>query len=209
LPSGPTAGQTGAVPDLPDPVPVLSMPYLVKPLAVLCLASVLCAAAAQAEETRMPNAFELAYTAMALDMESPELCAKISPRAESFALFNNPGTQVYWERSRCFFYVAVKSLNPALCREVVEADAWFHDGSYFSRDSCERLVAEGRPFNFNLSFDHALILREMGYGDADISARFARHPGEPAWFAFYLDSLKRGDGDFQRRLNRLPDFGAD
>jgi hypothetical protein len=185
------------------------MPNLVKPLVLLCLASALWAAAAQAEETRKPNAFELAYTAMALDMESPQLCAKISPRAESSALFNSPGTQVYRERSRCFLYVAVKSLNPSLCREVVEADAWFHDGSYFSRDSCERLVAEGRPFNFNLSFDHAQVLQEMGYGDADISARFAKHPGEPAWFEFYLDALSRGDADFQRRLSRLPDFSTE
>lgn len=185
------------------------MPCLVKPLAVLCLASVLCAAAAQAEETRKPNPFELAYTAMALDMEAPGLCAKISPKAESVALFNSPGTQIYRERSRCFLYVAVKSLTPSLCREVAEADAWFHDGSYFSRENCERLVAQGRPFNFNLSFDHALVLREMGYRDADITARFARHPGEPAWFAFYLNALSRGDGDFQHRLSRLPDFSSD
>lgn len=185
------------------------MPCLVKPLAYLCLVSVLYSAAAQADETRKPNAFELAYTAMALDMESPQLCAKISPKAESLALFNSPGTQIYRERSRCFLYVAVKSLNPLLCREVVEADAWFHDGSYFSRETCERLVAEGRPFNFKLSFDHALILREMGYGDAAVSARFAKHPDEPAWFEFYLDALSRGDADFQHRLSRLPDFSSD
>lgn len=159
-----------------------------------------------AADTRRPNEFERAYTAMALDTLSRGLCAKISPHAESRAFFNSPGTQIYRERSRCFLYVAVKSLNSFLCREVIEATAWFYDGSYFSRKNCQRLVSQGQPFNFSLSFDHALIMRKMGYGDDTISARFPEHPGEPAWLKFYLDALKRGDGDFQRRLGGLPDF---
>ena len=185
------------------------MTRVLKPLAVLCLALALCPVATVADETRKPNTFERAYTAMALDMEAHQLCTKISPKAEIQAPFNSPGTQIYRERSRCFLYVAVKSLNPTHCREVIEVDAWIHDGSYFSRKSCERLVAEGRPFIFSLSFDHALILKEMGYGDEDIGARFAKHPTEPAWLEFYLDALKRGDGDFQHRLGRLPDFSSD
>lgn len=187
----------------------MALSRMFKPLAVLCLALTLHAVAASADETRKPNEFERAYTAMALDMESPRLCARISPKAESLALFNSPGTQIYRERSRCFLYIAVKTLNPYLCQDVVEVNGWLHDGSYFSRENCERLVAEGRPFNFNLSFDHALILREMGYGDTDVSARFAKHPNEPAWFDFYLDALSRGNGDFQQRLDRLPDFSSD
>ena len=181
----------------------------ITPFAVLCLASIFYPAAAPAAETRKPNPFELAYTAMALDLESHRLCAKISPKAETQALFNSPGTQIYRERSRCFLYVAVKTLNPSHCREVVEVDGWFHDGSYFSQESCKRLVAEGRPFNFNLSFDHALILGEMGYSDEDVSARLAKHPGAPAWLEFYLDAISRGDSDFQQRLDRLPDFSSD
>ena len=161
-----------------------------------------------AAATRKPNDFERAYTALTLDTLSHELCAKISPQAETRALFNSPGTQIYRERSRCFLYVAVKSLNPHLCREVIEVEAWFLDGSYFSRANCEAMVAKGRPFVFTLSFDHALILTEMGYGDEAIRARFPKHPGEPAWLAFYLDALKRRDGEFQQRLSRLPDFGS-
>ncbi len=187
----------------------MQMTRVFKPLTVLCLALTVDPAAAMAVETRKPNAFESAYTAMALDMESHQLCAKISPKAETRALFNSPGTQIYREKSRCFLYIAVKSLNRYYCRDVVEVDAWLHDGSYFSRESCERLVAEGRPFNFSLSFGHALILQDMGYSDEDISARFAKHPNEPAWLEFYLDALKRADGDFQHRLSRLPDFSAD
>lgn len=161
-----------------------------------------------AADTRKPNDFELAYTAMALDTLSHELCAKISPQAETKAPFNSPGTQIYRERSRCFLYVAVKSLSRHLCHEVIEVEAWIHDGSYFSHENCERLVARGQPFNFSLSFDHGLILKEMGYGDEEISSRFPEHTAEPAWLKFYLDALKQHDGDFQHRLNRLPDFSS-
>jgi len=161
-----------------------------------------------AADSRKPNDFELAYTAMALDTSSHGLCAKISPKAETRALFNSPGTQVYKERSRCFLYVAVKSLNPALCRDVIEVDAWILDGSYFSRENCERLVSKGQPFNFSLSFDHAQVLKAMGYRDEDVEARFPGRAGALPWLEFYLDAIRRGDGDFQRRLERLPDFSS-
>ena len=61
---------------------------------------------------RPPNAFERAYTALALDFESHEPCAKISPRAVTRAPFNSPGTRVYFERSRCFLSLAHRTLNP-------------------------------------------------------------------------------------------------
>lgn len=163
---------------------------------------------AKAEDERPPNAFETAYTALALDTEVHGLCENIAPSARTTAAFNSPGTQTYFERSRCFLYVAVKTLNPYLCRGVVEATHRLWSGDYFSRENCERLVAQGRPFNFSLSFDHALILGAMGYGDAAVSARFPNHPREPAWLDFYFDSLARSDGEFQQRLARLPDFGT-
>ena len=177
-----------------------------KALIILSLVLTLWPAALMAADTRKPNDFERAYTAIALDTLSHELCAKISPMAETQALFNSPGTQIYKERSRCFLYVAVKSLNPYFCHNVVEAKAWLLDGSYFSQKNCERLVTEGQPFNFNLSFDHALILKAMGYSNKDIQIHFPKHPDEPAWLQFYLDALKRRNGNFQQRLSHLPDF---
>ena len=179
-----------------------------EPLCIIALLVALWPAVGMAAQTREPNAFELAYTAIALDTDMHDLCAKISPLAESRLLFNSPGTQVYRERSRCYLYVAVNTLNPHLCRQVIEAHAWFHDGSYFSRPSCEQLVAKGRPFNFTVSFDHALILKEMGYDEAEVRARFPRETDEPPWHRFYLDALGPGGGEFQRRLRRLPDFGS-
>jgi hypothetical protein len=156
-------------------------------------------------ETRNPNAFELAYTAMALDFGSHELCKRISPDAESRLLFNNPGTQIYRERSRCFLYAAVSTLNPYLCQFVVEASGWLHDGGYFSRENCEALVSEGNPFNFSLSFDRKRVLTEMGYSAAETAEASPGEPEEAAWHRFYLNAVGR-DGDFQQRLQRLPDF---
>lgn len=172
------------------------------PALLLALAPVPAAA-----ETRAPNAFEQAYTAMALDTGDHTLCARISPEAQTRALFNSPGTQIYRERSRCFLYAAVNTLNPALCPFVTEASAWFHDGSYYSRTTCERLVGAGNPFNFALSFDRRQVLAEMGYTEAEVGAAYPGDPADLAWHRFYLDKLGR-DGDFQQRLARLPDFSG-
>ena len=158
-------------------------------------------------ETREPNTFESAYTAMALDFGSHALCARISPDAEARFLFNSPGTQIYRERSRCFLYVAVNTLNPYLCQFVDEASAWLHNGSYFSRENCEVLVSEGEPFNFSLSFDRRSILTEMGYSIAAITEAYPGEPEEVALHRFYLSAVGR-DGDFQQRLKRLPDFSG-
>ena len=158
-------------------------------------------------ETRDPYTFERAYTAMVLDLGSHELCERISPDAESRHLFNSPGTQIYRERSRCFLYAAVNTSNPYLCQFVVEASGWFHNGSYFSRENCEALVSEGNSFNFSLSFDRKGILTEMGYSTAEIAEAYPGESEEIALYRFYLKAVGR-DGDFQQRLNRLPDFAA-
>ena len=163
-------------------------------------------ASGDARAQRPPNEYERAYTAMALDMDDRALCAKISPLARIRSLFNS--TQIYFERSRCFLYVASKTLNAYLCREVREASAWFHNGSYFSRANCESLIAEGRRLDFGLSFDHEPILRALDYTDEEVQQRFANDPEVNSWMLFYRDFFRRGDGELQHRLARLPNFSA-
>lgn len=176
-------------------------------LAILaCMGCTPFAATTHADETRAPNEFERAYTAMAIDLDAHDLCTKISANAQEKNWFNSRGTQSYKERSRCFLYVAVNTLNPYLCRYVVEHSDWLHNGSYYSLDNCRELVAAGRPFNFSLSFNRALIMRHMGYRDSDVAERFPGLQGEHAWHRFYLDVRKRGGGLFQQRLTKLPDF---
>jgi hypothetical protein len=155
---------------------------------------------------RATRDLERAYTALALDMESHEVCAKISPRAVSRAPFNSPGTQAYFERSRCFQTLAQRTLNPYLCRWVRPAAETPKEGAYFTRENCESLVREGKAFRANISFDHELVLRALGYGDEDVTRRIPDHPSQTSWMAFYYDFFRRGDGELQRRFKDLPDF---
>ncbi len=170
-----------------------------------CLLAVAGGAAAEPGE-RKPNAFERAYIAIALDIESHEPCRKISPRAIVRAPFNSPGTRVYFARSRCFFVVAHQTLNPYICRWVVPASDSASKGGYFTRANCQALVAKGRAYNVHLSFDHGLVLKALGYTDEDVKRRFPRHPEEDSWMFFYHDFFRRADGSLQRRLKNLPDF---
>jgi hypothetical protein len=173
---------------------------------LIAAGATLLAAVACAEDYRQPNEFERAYTAITLDIESHELCEKISPRARGRFPFNSPGTQVYFERSRCFFYVAAKQLNPHFCKEVTEARGFRLDGSYFSGKNCRDVVAAGKRLNFTTSFDHEKILRAAGYTDGDVRRRFPKHPEENSWMLFYHDFFRRSDGELRRRLLELPDF---
>lgn len=176
---------------------------------VVVVLSIAAAAQATAQPAeRPPNAFERAYTAIALDVEATELCGKISPNAVTRAPFNSPGTRIVAERSRCYFHVALRTLNPHHCRSVRQTGSQ-RQGGYFSAANCRALIAEGRRFNAHLSFDYKLILQAVGYSDADVSKRFPRHPQEDSWRLFYYSFFRLGDGGLQRRLAALPDFSGE
>ena len=175
----------------------------------LMLGIVFAAAPARAQAMeRAPNAFERAYAAIALDVEGADLCGKISSNAVSRAPFNSPGTRVVAERSRCYFYVAVRTLNPFHCRQVRQIGSR-RQGGHFSSANCQEMIAAGKRFNGHLSFDHKLILEALGYTDTDVAARFPRHPQEDSWSRYYHDFFRRSDGGLQQRLPRLPDFSAE
>ncbi|NNE83375.1 MAG: hypothetical protein HKN28_05330 [Alphaproteobacteria bacterium] len=159
------------------------------------------------EAERRPNDFERAYTAIALDMESADLCGKISPNAVSRAPFNSTGTRIVSERSRCFFNVALRTLNPHHCGDVRQVGSR-RQGGHYSNANCQKLIAQGRRFNASLSFNHKLILQAVGYTDADVTARFPRHPTEDSWLPYYHSFFRLSDGGLQRRLPRLPDFSS-
>jgi len=163
---------------------------------------------ASAGDIRGPNAFEKAYSAMVLDGFTQDLCQKISHQSRSLFRFNSKGTQVYYERSRCYMNAAGKQLNPYLCRYVKEADIFLADGSYYSRGSCEEIVARGKPYNFTLSFDHQLVLEKMGYSEKELAGMFPSVSGEDPWLGYYLAFIAARDGSVQHRLNRLPDFSS-
>ena len=155
------------------------------------------------EGERPPTPLELAFTALALDMEWHEPCLRIHPEAVVRAPFNSSGTRIYHERARCFFLLAHSTLNPHFCRFVVEAKSFWLGGDYFSASNCEAVVGQGRSFKARLSLDHELLLKALGYTADDIGQQFPNELAELAWLKFYLGLFKSGD-ELRRRLHRLP-----
>jgi hypothetical protein len=165
-----------------------------------------------APEGREPNDFERVYTVLALEFEDPRFCFKISPLARTVAAFNPAGLQVFFERSQCFMFVARRTLNAGLCREVREAEHFWHSGAYFTAAICRAEVAAGNVFRASFgwpsSVPHEKILRAAGYTLDDVRRRLGERPPENAWFDFFHDFRRRGDGELQQRLIELPDFAA-
>ncbi len=176
--------------------------------AVVALMFAAMATEAAAAAERKPNELERAYTAISLDVESAALCEKISPQAVTRSPFNSPGTRVAFERSRCFFYVALRTLNRHYCESVHQAGS-ASDGRFFSSRNCAARIATGERWNAHFSFNHKIVLRAAGYTEADLTERFPRQPLEESWMLLYFDLRRHGGGDFQRRLRMLPDFATE
>ena len=126
---------------------------------------------------RAPNEYGPADSAIAHDVEAADLCGKISPHAVSRAPFNSSGTRVVAERSRCYFHVALRTLNPHHCANNRQVGP-HRLGGYYSSANCRQLIAEGKRFSAHFSLNHKLVLKAVGYTDADVTARFPRHPQE-------------------------------
>lgn len=169
-------------------------------------------AARGAPEGRDPTDFERVYTVLALEFEEHRYCAKISPQARILASFNSSGRQVYFERSQCFMYLAPRTQNAALCREVREFEHFWYSGDYFSERHCRSQIAAGVVFRASLgwpfSVSHEKVLRAAGYGEDDLRRRFPDRDPAGAWFDFFRDFRRRGDGTLRQRLLGLPDFAA-
>jgi hypothetical protein len=103
---------------------------------------------------REPNSLESTYSALVTHGFAAELCEKISPKALSSSIFNSSGSQIYYERSACYFYVAAAELNDAYCPLVVEANGLFRDGSGFSPEGCREVVSEDRPWRATMGISN-------------------------------------------------------
>ena len=168
-------------------------------------------AQAEPKDTRPPEALERAYVGLALDFESHEICKRISPKAMERNAGNTPGRQIYFTRSECFFFLALRTLNPFLCGEVVQAKAFMMNGRGFTQKQCEQEVNElargNRRFEADITFDHQGVLRAAGYTDAHVKAVIKDHPTQTSWMDFYHYQIKNNGGAFQQRMMKsLPDF---
>ena len=161
-------------------------------------------------ETRKPNRLERAYTALVTHGYSASLCEKISPKALNRFSFNSPGSQISYKRSECFFYAAATELNNSYCNEVVEATAWFLDGSGFSPESCRDFVTAGKPLRATIGIaDHEELLRAAGFDDEDLEEELPDADPEMAWMDFYYHLKRNSGGRLQQSFERLPDFSIE
>jgi hypothetical protein len=173
---------------------------------VTIIALVVTHTSALAADTRKPHSLERAYTAMVQGGYNANLCDRISPKALNRFSFNSPGSQISYQRSECFFYAAATELNDAYCNEIIEAKAWFLDGSRFSPESCRDFVAAGKPWLATTSFNHEELLRAAGFDDTDLAKAVPAAETDIAWMQFYYSFQNHSDGRLQQRLDQLPDF---
>jgi len=160
-------------------------------------------------ETRKPNRLERAYTALVTHGYSASLCEKISSKALDRFSFNSPGSQISYQRSECFFYAAATELNNSYCNEVVEATAWFLDGSRFSPESCRDFVTAGKPWSATIGFNHEELLRAAGFDDTDLAKAVPAAEPDIAWLDFYYHLKRNSGGRLQQSFELLPDFSIE
>ena len=160
----------------------------------------------QPSETRMNNESEWNYYALAVDLKSPEMCYKISPRATYIAGFSPTGHQVYYLRSECLSDVARITGNKSLCEEVKSISTPYLDGSLISKNNCIKSIEEGRNSNFAVGFDIEKFLLDLGYTEQNIPETY-RKEGTIDYVGFYYAILNTED--FQRKLKALPDFSKE
>lgn len=163
----------------------------------------------QTEKQRPGNEFEFIYATIAEEIGAPELCARIHPDAEHGLGFNPPGLQIYYLQSRCYFDVAIKTRDRALCDKVRSLSRLpFVDGSKISQKDCVAEIGRNaESLNPGSRFFNAKpVLMKMGYTKETIPAAIIRSENDESlmWLEFYR-SIAMTPG-FRARLSRLPDF---
>lgn len=151
-----------------------------------------------------PNSFEWSYYGIAIDIDSADLCYKISPKAVTTAAWGSEGHKITSTRSDCFYTVAVQTHNPDLCQNVKPIKTKFLDGSKLSPTNCEA-EASGKGDNSRVgaSDDYELILRLLGYINEDLT-RMRRK--DKTFFDLYMEEKRKPE--FRAKLANLPDFSV-
>ena len=171
--------------------------------AVLMASSVIVLSA----RTHAPNPFEDGYFYLALHLNAPELCDKISPDTVEYGpAFGAPDMRIRYLQSICFFDLAAKIGDASLCRRVRTISRLFRDGSGDSEDACRGCDRAGQ-INIGGNYATGLLLGVMGYTDDEIRKVFPTHPGRDESFSFLSHmSWEPRRSELVGRLHRLPDF---
>lgn len=156
--------------------------------------------------THAPNPFEHGYVYLALHLNAPELCSKISPDTIEYGpIFGASDMRIRYLQSLCFFDLAGKIGDASLCRRVRTISRLFRDGSGISEDACLGRVKAG--INIGGNYATGLLLGVMGFTDDEIRKEFPKHPDRDESHSFLSHMLwEPRRSALMARLNRLPDF---
>ena len=159
-----------------------------------------------AAKTHAPNAFEAAYEYLAITLDAPELCERISPdTVEHGPIFGNSDMRIRYLQSMCFFNMAAKRRDPSLCKRVRTISTFWRDGSGVTADTCRGAIAKG-PWGGN--YGTGMVLGVMGYPDEEIRKVYPDHPAPDRSYKFMSDFTYSSARlkVLKARLDRLPDF---
>jgi len=154
--------------------------------------------------THAPNVFESGYEYLALFLDAPPLCDRISPQTvEHGPIFGNSDMRIRYLQSMCFYNLALQRQDASLCQRVRTISAFLRDGSGVSEARCRERVADG-PRHMGGDYGTGMLLGVMGYPDDEIRKVFPDHPVPDRAFEFKLHVVSRNE--LRRRIERLPDF---
>lgn len=154
--------------------------------------------------THAPNVFESGYEYLALFLDAPQLCDRISPQTvEHGPIFGNSDMRVRYLQSMCFYNLALQRPDLSLCQRVRTISTFLRDGSGISEAKCRERVADG-PRRMGGNYGTGMLLAVMGYPDDEIRKVYPDHPVPDRSFEFELQAVSRDE--LRERIERLPDF---
>jgi hypothetical protein len=122
---------------------------------------------------------------IASDFNQPDLCLKISPsligETGSGESSIGNGMDITYERSECYWNIALATKNENLCSNVKPVSTFFLDGSNFDESSCQNGVESTRTpspqtypiesANDNGDTDLNNLMAQLGYTPEDMQLR--------------------------------------
>jgi hypothetical protein len=159
---------------------------------------------------RPPNLHETFYTAVAADFGDANLCPKIYRLAVDESCgpdFACTHWRVAYERSKCFFYAALKSRNSVDCNSVKSITVLPSNKSEISKSECLKVIRDRQQFQYQpIPNPIALskILPELGYQQRELDSIQYRDPMNSPVHDFY-DTV-RHNKDFRSKVEDFPDY---
>jgi hypothetical protein len=119
-------------------------------------------------DTRRPDAIEYQYLALASEIHSAKPCYLVHPDSLRKGAFNSVGNQAAYERSECFFAVAISTGDAEICDKVRSVSTVFLSGADFNANSCRRQATGRGGISYDLDVPQIVAL--AGYTESEVDS---------------------------------------